>query len=151
MSLMNISATNSLDLHSGVVHDEFYRYKMPVPDLRYESKAGGRTKITNLDEIAAALERPKSEILQFIKYALKVNVDPNANMIMGTHTLGKVRELMLAYISAHVLCRGCGNPETFNSVHTKYYNQKCRACGHCQKVLVNYGNQMDNFIVKNRA
>ncbi|KAM0672207.1 subunit beta of translation initiation factor IF-2 [Ordospora colligata] len=117
-------------------NDTYYRYKMPRAIVKYEGKPGNtKTFVTNLDEIAASLNRMPMHILKFVSYELATRTDVTAGRyaITGKYDASRVQELIYAYIDAFVVCLLCNNPETFY-VENSGLMMECFACGR-QSVL----------------
>ena len=67
--------TQQLTIPSGI-KDPSYRYKMPMMDLRQESRLNGaKTNIFNLEDVAQALRVPSIAIMKFLCSELGANME----------------------------------------------------------------------------
>lgn len=123
--------------------DAYCRYKMPELQIKREGRGNGtKTIITNLVDVARSLDRPVVYIIKYFGYTLGAQVNCETNVINGTHTVDRLRELLSSFIMEYVLCQICKNPETSLSSHHKCITQNCRACGGIRNItngkLINY-------------
>lgn len=142
MALVNIPRSNT---------DKFYRYKMPVMQLKIEGKGNGiRTVVTNMEKVMKALDRPPEHGVKFIGFELgtKNKYDPvqHSCMFAGKHDVDKLAVLLDKFIVMYVLCIKCGNPETIMKVKGTNIASKCKACGKVFKLDATH--KLSNFIVK---
>ncbi len=135
------------------VKDLYYRYKMPRLVSKIEGKGNGiKTVVSNMVDIAKALNRPPSYVTKFFGSevgSLTVCDEKAARYIVnGAHEAEKLQNILDAFISKFVLCTSCENPETDLSVSrdgTIYRN--CKACGH--RSTVDMAHKLCTFIQKN--
>jgi translation initiation factor 5 len=109
--------------------DPFVRYKMPVPQLSYQSKNGGETLFVNASLVSSSLDRNVTDLKAFFakKLGIRVVVKQNIIIFSGQITVGMVLEALDSYIASKVLCPSCENPETEINKKGKL---ECKACGH---------------------
>lgn len=117
--------------------DPFFRYKMPKITVKHEGKGNGvKTVLTNLKDIAKALDREPEDLLQYISAELSVaSVHRNDDQIVnGTFPAGRVQDVVSKFVNSHVLCDICSNPETKFQYKGKAKKDPimykvCMACG----------------------
>lgn len=123
MSMINIGESD----------DIFYRYKRPVAIIDIQS---GKTIITNLNDIAQAINTKPSHILYFIQLEKSTSVT-NKGEIKIILLKSVVEDLIEKYIAKYILCNICKYPE----LETKKINKKlyfnCKACGNSKEVEKN--------------
>lgn len=142
MALVNIPRSNT---------DKFYRYKMPVMQIKIEGKGNGiRTVVINMEKVMKALERPMEYGAKFIGFELgsqsKCDMVQHSCMFAGKHDINKLSEVLDKFIIMYVLCIKCGNPETIMKVKKNNVVSKCKACGKVFKLDPNH--KLSNFIIK---
>lgn len=126
--------------------DPFYRYKMPVLNVRYEgSGAHIRTHVCNLTDIAKALERSDADIMKFFSYELGSMTQ--GHVIHGKIAVDQLKTLLDKFIDMYVICSGCGNPETTCLLHKKQLATSCRACGDVRKIK-NQSHKLSEYMIK---
>lgn len=118
------------------VADPFYRYKMPKLSAKVEGKGNGiKTVISNMSEIAKALERPPmcmfiaswlaighknnhcfSDPTKYFGCELGAQTNFDAKneryIVNGEHDANKLQDILDGFIKKFVLCKSCENPET---------------------------------------
>lgn len=127
MSKINVRGLTPID-------DPCYRYRMPTLSI-----VNQKTKIViiNINELAKALERDPSMIVDFLKkkfsVAMTYNSTDNTVEFKGVQT-ELLQEAIYEFIEYYVLCPTCRNPETVlsNKKNTVYIN--CNACSHYDKL-----------------
>lgn len=135
------------------VKDTFYRYKMPKLLSKIEGKGNGiKTVVSNMVDIAKALNRPPAYVTKFFGSelgSLSICDEKAARYIVnGAHEAEKLQTLLDGFISKFVLCQACDNPETDLSVSrdgTIY--RSCKACG--ARSTVDMIHKLCTFIQKN--
>ena len=133
--------------------DDFYRYKMPSPIIKYEGK---KTVLVNAKIISDSLHRDLRYLLQFINHDLststKIFIDDNLNekcVIKGIYASNQIQKTINKFIETFVLCPVCNLPETILSINVKKetVKHKCNACG--VKTLIDNKHKLTKFILKN--
>lgn len=135
------------------VKDMYYRYKMPRLVSKIEGKGNGiKTVISNMVDIAKALNRPPTYVTKFFGSevgSLTVCDEKTARYIVnGAHEAEKLQNILDGFITKFVLCTSCENPETDLSVTrdgTIY--RSCKACGH--RSTVDMAHKLCTYIQKN--
>ncbi|WVQ85244.1 hypothetical protein IAT38_007409 [Cryptococcus sp. DSM 104549] len=97
------------------VEDKLYRYKMPLIQVKIEGRGNGiKTVVTNMEDIARALNRPPDYIIKFFEIELgtQTTMAKDRYIVNGQHTAEHLRELLDVFIEKFVLCPSCQNPET---------------------------------------
>ncbi|XP_049850708.1 eukaryotic translation initiation factor 5-like [Schistocerca gregaria] len=134
------------------VVDEFYRYKMPALKAKVEGRGNGvKTRIENMMEIAAALNRPPSYTTKFLGYELgtQTSIVPKRNtfLVNGRHDQEFLARLLDDFIDKFLLCKRCGNPETAMEVKNNQIDLRCLACGELSSVDMRH--RLASYILKN--
>lgn len=114
-----------------VVSDDNYRYRMPTLECEYEKEKW--TVVTNLSEIAKALNRPAGELLKFmgVQCCTRFRVREGRYCLRGQFTASGLRLVLRHYIQDFVLCGQCRQPKTAYRVRKSgRIVQKCHACEH---------------------
>lgn len=130
-------------------NDKFYRYKMPVMQVKIEGKGNGiRTVVTNMGKVMKALDRPMEYVAKFIAFELgtksKIDDKQHSCTFAGKHDLETLANLLDKFITIYVLCVECGNPETVIKVKNEVIASKCKACG---KVFKLENHKLSTFII----
>ena len=99
------------------VDDKFYRYRMPLLEIKIEGKGNGiKTVVPNMSDIARALSRPPSYPTKYFGCELGAQtiIDDKSDryIVNGAHDVNRLRELLDGFIDKFVLCGDCKNPET---------------------------------------
>ena len=131
--------------------DIYYRYKMSAVTTKIEGSGNGiKTVIPNISDICKALHRPEEVLLKFLGNELGalsnyIKTD-NKYLIMGSHTLSRVQEIIFKFIERYILCGECRNPETdvilSSGKHSKI-TLECRACS--RKTMPSIADRTYNF------
>ncbi|CAJ0950915.1 unnamed protein product, partial [Mesorhabditis belari] len=134
------------------ITDPFYRYKMPRIQAKVEGKGNGiKTVISNMVEIAKALERPPTYPTKYFGCELgaqtQVDQKNERYIVNGEHDAAKLQDILDGFIKKFVLCPACENPETLLTVRKQQINSKCKACGHMY--IIDQRHRLATFIVKN--
>lgn len=135
------------------VKDAFYRYKMPKIQSKIEGKGNGiKTVVSNMVEVAKALNRPPAYVTKFFGNELGsiVHCDDKTGryIVNGAHDADKLATLLDTFIGKFVLCTSCDNPETEITVSKDgTVWRSCKACGH--RSTVDMKHKLVTFIQKN--
>jgi len=145
-TMVNITGT--------AVNDDLnYRYKMPKLVAKIEGRGNGiKTVITNMADIADALNRPPSLPTKFFGCELGAQSrweDDSKSIVNGAHTAPDLARLLNVFIDKFVLCPGCHLPETALAVKKGLIYHKCSACG--AKTPVDMSHKLCTFILKEAA
>lgn len=138
---MNIDTTLNIsnDINNS---DPFFRYKMPKVTLKHEGKGNGvKTVVSNIKDVSKSLNRNVGDLLAFIATELSVCSLQRKDdyIINGTFDTQTVQNIIAKFVTSHVLCDVCGNPETVfvsNACSKKEASlyKVCQACGGRSKV-----------------
>ena len=92
---------------------------------------GGKTVISNLNQIAAALGRPVKHLIKYLTRELATTAEQVKQLtVLGSKiSASKVNEKIDAYAQEFVFCRECGKPDTKLDKDGDVYYFKCQACG----------------------
>ncbi|CAF0823873.1 unnamed protein product [Brachionus calyciflorus] len=113
--------------------DPHYRYKMPKITAKIEGSGNGiKTVITNMTQVAKALDRPASYPTKYfgIELGAQVTMANDIYSVNGSHDADKLLSLLYSFIRKFVLCSKCNNPETHLTIVNGNIKQKCLACGY---------------------
>lgn len=128
--------------------DMFYRYKMPIISINHQGKGNGKfTDLTNIVDIANAINIPVKILLQYITISLGTNF--KNNIINGHYTQEMILDLIIKFNKVFILCQKCGIPELEPSIEGKKKNSilivKCSACG--EQYELKSDNKLNNKII----
>ncbi|WWC58460.1 uncharacterized protein I303_101002 [Kwoniella dejecticola CBS 10117] len=136
------------------IEDKFYRYKMPLLQIKVEGRGNGiKTVIPNMEDIARALNRPPTYSTKYFGCELgaQTSMANDRYLVNGAHTADRLRELLDSFIEQFVLCPSCKNPETELVITGKSghedMHRDCKACG--RQNGVNMRHKLVAFILKN--
>ncbi|CAL2044451.1 hypothetical protein CAEBREN_20856 [Caenorhabditis brenneri] len=134
------------------VADPFYRYKMPKLSAKVEGKGNGiKTVISNMSDIAKALERPPMYPTKYFGCELGAQTNFDAKneryIVNGEHDANKLQDILDGFIKKFVLCKSCENPETQLFVYKNSIKSKCKACG-CS-FDIDLRHKLSTYIIKN--
>ena len=134
------------------VDDKFYRYRMPLLEIKIEGKGNGiKTVVPNMSDIARALSRPPSYPTKYFGCELGAQtiIDDQSDryIVNGAHDVNRLRELLDGFIDKFVLCGDCKNPETDLKIKDGDILRDCKACG--KRTYVDMGHKLTTFILKN--
>lgn len=134
------------------VSDPFYRYKMPRIMAKVEGKGNGiKTVISNMVDIAKALERPPIYPTKYFGCELgaqtQIDVKNERYIVNGEHDAAKLQDILDGFIKKFVLCGSCENPETALLVRKNQIHSKCKACGH--SAIIDPRWRLSTYIIKN--
>lgn len=101
-----------------------------VPKVVIE-KAGRRTIIINVLEVAAALQRNPSHVIKFLlkELATKGELVGNRLFVLGVFTGDMINKKIELYVKNFVFCQDCGKPDTNLLKEGKFSVIRCEACG----------------------
>jgi translation initiation factor 5 len=131
------------------ITDEYYRYKMPVFNIKIEGKGNGiRTNIINICDIMKALNRPIDHFGKMLEFEIgtQSKINQNGLIVRGKHNAEQLAIILDKYIEIYVLCSKCNNPETILHIKPDKIISKCKACGHVFKITNNC--KLTNYILK---
>ncbi len=120
-------------INIGDSDDIFYRYKRPVSIVVIQSS---KTVITNLDDIARALNTKISYILYFIQLEKSTSIT-NKGEIKTLLTKSIVEDLIGKFTEKYVLCNICKYPELVTKQTNKKLYFSCNACGNTKEIEKN--------------
>lgn len=134
------------------VADPFYRYKMPKLSAKVEGKGNGiKTVISNMSDIAKALERPPMYPTKYFGCELgaqtNFDIKNERYIVNGEHDANKLQDILDGFIKKFVLCKSCENPETQLFVRKNNIKSKCKACG-CS-FDIDLKHKLSTYIMKN--
>lgn len=132
-------STSMINISNGS-NDPFYRYKMPRIQVKHEGKGNGvKTVLKNLREIGKSLKRDANDLLQYIAAELSVCslLRKDDFIVNGTFKEETIQEIINRFITSHVLCDVCENPETTLAIKGTVHKREkdpiiykmCAACG----------------------
>ena len=124
---------------TGLVHnpDPTFRYRMPSIQTKIEGRGNGiRTVVSNITDVADALDRPPELILRFFGFELGTqatwedgaDTEPKGH-VNGVHTPASLQSALARFQELLVLCSKCRLPETILGVRKGVVRQTCAACG----------------------
>lgn len=103
--------------------DPFYRYKRNSIEIEKLNKKNGIIQIKNLDIIAKQLDRDSEIITKFFRKKLGIPINKKNQISSDKIDVDILEELLEMFISKHILCKTCNNPETCSKTFV------CKACG----------------------
>ena len=125
---------------TGLTHnpDTTFRYRMPPLQTKIEGRGNGiRTVLSNITEVADALNRPPELILRFFGFELGTQAtwdatgkETSKGHVNGVHTTASLQGALARFQELLVLCGRCRLPETTLGVCKGTVRQTCAACGH---------------------
>ena len=117
---------------NGDQSDPFYRYKMPSVKIIVQKH---KTIFTNVDSILACINRDIKMFSGFLNKQFATSWTYKNNSLETSKTISQsdLQDAILKFISVHVLCPVCKNPETEIIVDKKNKIVKCRACSYTSK------------------
>ena len=153
---MNTFGNNNLINIGGDESDEFYRYKMPKINTQITGKGNGiQTVLTNIKDVASAIEHPLDVITKYLSFTLGSNYYPEKNFLTGKHLVQDIQKYIMEYINTFVLCDSCKNPETIFSVEGKKKNIElyiqCASCGYRTKIVTGGKKEEKKKIISGKA
>jgi translation initiation factor 2 beta subunit (eIF-2beta)/eIF-5 len=153
---------NGLALDKAQQGDPFYRYQIPRLSVSYVGPHSGTTQLNNLQEIAAALQRPVAALLQHFSIELSVHGAHHINNtdsryhLRGRHDMQRLIDILYIFIDRFVICRRCKDPTTLNFVRPPAASNgkprllmTCPSCGHVLDLLDSKANQWSSEKIVN--
>lgn len=123
--------------------DLYYRYRMPVPQLKIEKK---KTIIVNINDIAKSLERTSDIIIKFISLEIGVT-SCNNNSLNGEYDVDTILNCLDKFIEEYVLCCSCNFPCTYFESDNASVILKCLNCN--DKFPLDMNNKFNIYILEN--
>ncbi|PIC23271.1 hypothetical protein B9Z55_017027 [Caenorhabditis nigoni] len=125
---------------------------MPKLSAKVEGKGNGiKTVISNMSDIAKALERPPMYPTKYFGCELGAQTNFDAKneryIVNGEHDANKLQDILDGFIKKFVLCKSCENPETQLFVRKNCIKSKCKACG-CS-FDIDLKHKLSTYIMKN--
>lgn len=104
------------------------RFEMPVALLE---KAGRRTIILNIFDIAKTLRREPDHLIKFLlkEMATKGELQAQRLFVLGVFTAEMINKKIDLYVKEYVSCPECGKPDTKLFKEARFIIMKCEACG----------------------
>ena len=104
--------------------------RLTVPDPEGETD-GAFTRLTNIPEIAAALNRDAEHLHRSIQRQFGTNgqFEGGQARYNGSFTLADFDAAIAAYVETYVTCTECGLPDTRLSLEDGNQMLRCDACG----------------------
>ena len=135
--------------------DPFYRYKMPIPNIKHIGRGNGKiTNLENIKEISLSINIPIKILLQYICFILGTNFKNNPEIgycINGHYTKKELIDLIIKFNKFFVICNKCGIPELSPTIQGKKKNKQllysCSACG--EDYILESNNKINNKIIDN--
>jgi len=111
-------------------HDAESRKRLSFPDPEGETD-GAFTRLTNVGEIADALDRDAEHLHRFIQRELGTNgqFDGNQARYNGSFSVADFAEVIERYAAEFVVCSECGLPDTILAREDGVDMLRCEACG----------------------
>ncbi len=135
--------------------DTQYRYTMPAFKVQIAGKGNGiYTIFNNMDDICKKLNHPPEVIFRYIAFVTGSSYTEDRNMLTGSHTPEKLKEIILHYIRHSIMCSSCVIPETIpeiiGSKKNLKINLRCSACKHVSpfNVTPKYMSKAEEIIIK---
>lgn len=114
--------------------DAFYRYRMPVVDIKYHRRT---TRVENIKGISKSLGRKPDYIMKWFAKELStcVKIESSSSMVIsGTYDKECLKQCLNKFIDIIVLCTQCGNPETVVESNHDNICLNCKACGAMNRI-----------------
>lgn len=110
------------------------RFEVPKAVLE---KAGRRTIIVNIIDIASQLRRESDHFIKFIlkELATKGELSGQRLFVLGVFTTDMINKKIETYVKEYVLCKECGKPDTKLIKEDRYTIMRCEACGARQTMV----------------
>ncbi len=106
------------------------KVRFEVPKVRGHIE-GNKTVISNINQVADILRRPKEHILKFLQKELATPGEFKGSLLVfGTKiSASRINEKLEEYVNAYVFCQECGKPDTKLMKEGGFLFIKCQACG----------------------
>ncbi|MFW5746522.1 MAG: translation initiation factor IF-2 subunit beta [Nanoarchaeota archaeon] len=97
---------------------------------------GNKTIITNFNQIAQTLRRPKEHVVKFLLKEVAAPGDyRSSELILGRKVPStQINEKIKKYADTYVICNECGKPDTKLTRENNINYLVCQACGNKQVV-----------------
>ncbi|MFT4250677.1 MAG: translation initiation factor IF-2 subunit beta [Candidatus Woesearchaeota archaeon] len=119
------------------------RAKKELPEITEESERfeiptvkgslqGNATIITNINQIADTLDRPKTHITKYLSKQLAAKGSIKKDQFLAFNTKlrsSQINEKIQDYAKRYVICPSCGKPETKIERKGEALIMQCKACG----------------------
>ena len=104
--------------------------RLSIPDPEGETD-GAFTRLTNLPEIATALDREAEHLFSYLQSQLGTNgqFDGQQARYNGSFSVRDFDTAIDEYVAEYVLCSECGLPDTKLAVENGTQMLRCTACG----------------------
>ena len=104
--------------------------RFEIPKVRGHIE-GNKTVISNINQVADILRRPKEHILKFLQKELATPGEFKGSLLVfGTKIpASRINEKIEEYIKEYVFCKECGKPDTKLIKEGGFLFVKCQACG----------------------
>ena len=104
------------------------RWTMPEPDVLIE---GSQTILRNFADIVSAMDRDANHVYQFLLNELGTSGTREQVRVMfkGRVPPARIKEKLVAYVKAFILCGQCRAPDTRFIKEGRTSLLKCQACG----------------------
>ena len=104
------------------------RWTMPEPDIMIE---GSQTILRNFSDIVDAMDRDANHVYQFLLNELGTSGTREQVRVMfkGRVPPARIKEKLVAYVKAFILCDQCRAPATRFIKEGRTSLLKCQACG----------------------
>jgi translation initiation factor 2 subunit 2 len=104
--------------------------RLSIPDPEGETD-GAFTRLTNLPEIATALDREVEHLFSYLQSQLGTNgqFDGQQARYNGSFSVRDFDTAIDEYVAEYVLCSECGLPDTKLAVENGTQMLRCTACG----------------------
>ncbi len=105
-------------------------FRFEIPKVRGHIE-GNKTIISNMNQIADILHRPKEHILKYLQKELATPGEFKGSiLVFGTKiSASRINEKIEQYTKEYVLCKECGKPDTKLFKESDFLFVKCQACG----------------------
>ena len=104
------------------------RWTMPTPEVLVE---GNQTIIRNFSSIVDAMDRDANHVYQYLINELGTSGTREQVRVMlkGRVPPKRIKEKIVAYVKAYILCEQCKAPDTRFIKEERTTLLKCQACG----------------------
>jgi translation initiation factor 2 subunit 2 len=108
----------------------FEKERFEIPKVRGHLQ-GNRTVISNFNQIAETLRRPKEHLLKYLLHELATpGMIKSGLLFMGsTVPAMRINEKIKQYAHEFVLCASCGKPDTDIVQEGDFAFMRCSVCG----------------------
>lgn len=108
--------------------DSGERFELPKAVVE---KAGRKTIIVNVFDVARALRRDPNHMIKFLlkELATKGEILGQRLFVLGVFTPEMINKKVELYVKSFVLCQECGKPDTKMLKEGRFQTLRCEACG----------------------